>query len=395
MGSPRVTVIVPAYNAEAYLDDCLRSIRDQSFTDFVCNVYDDGSQDQTLAIARRFSDEDERFRAIPGKNLGTPRRVAAAYREVTSEFFCQVDADDMLTPDALGLTTKVLSGCPEHVGVVYSDYQRITEDGVVETEDPAFDGRCRTVFSLQRMQQKGFCAFQFRLVRTSAYQGCRGVDASVPTGEDFDLVLKLAERTQFVHIPQPLYLYRQHSGQTSRKNPSHLEVVCKKMMEDSYTRKSQPSFAVVIPYTGVDDAFALRQWVQQVASADILVAIVTDDVEDADVVECKAYSHSRVEVIKKRDEETDYGYVVSRMVKGAPTYEFTEALVPSPGVVEDLIRGNSVPVLTLEPRSSWLLQSAGLQSDVVPLVAQGSAEIVGDGPPGNSALYRLTREELT
>lgn len=394
MGSPRITVIVPAYNAETYIEDCLRSIQSQSFTDFVCKVYDDGSQDRTWELAQRFADSDSRFQVIPGKNWGTPRRVAQAYSDVISEFFCQVDADDLIAPDALRLTHMVLSGCPQHVGVVYSDYQRINQDGSIDRDDPHFKSRCRTTFSLRHMQTKGFCAFQFRLIRTSAYLASISVDPSLPTAEDFDLVLKLAERTQFVHLPQVLYFYRQHNGQSSKKNPSHLEAVCKRLMDDSYKRKSSPAFALALPYTGVDDSLAIRRWTQLSSSVDVLIGIITEFRNDPDVLECQQYSQHRVEVIKCREIGTDYAALVSQMVRGVPSVSLDEAFVPSEEALEDLVQGYSIPVLELEPRSSWLLQSGALQSDALRPLAQNSGEIVGDGEPGNSALYRLTREDL-
>lgn len=394
MGDSRVTVIVPAYNAEPYIADCLQSIQAQSFKDYVCQVHDDGSTDRTREIAEGFAKADQRFKIIHGENIGTPRRVAQAYRGVTSEFFCQVDADDMIATEALALAVSTLSGCPQRVGVVYSDYQRINADGTPDHDDPHFESRCRQPFSLRRMQQNGFCAFQFRLMRTQTYRICRGVDQTLATGEDFDLVLKLAEYCQFVHIPRKLYLYRQHEQQTSKKNPSHLEMLCKDMMAKSAKRKANPAFAVTLPYAGVDDAFSLRTWVQQQAPVDVLFGVVVDDT-DPDVLECKEYSHHRVEIIPRRDDPgVDYGRLVSRMVQDAPTVEFTEALIPSPGVLTDIIAGKSIPVLTLEPRASWLLQSGGLQFDVMRNLVEDSTEFIGDGLPGDSALYRLTREEV-
>lgn len=394
MDSPRVTVVVPAYNAEPYLEDCLQSIASQVFEDFICKVYDDGSQDKTGSIAQRFAARDKRFQYIPGKNLGTPRRVAMAYREVTSEFFCQVDADDKITRDALALTVHTLSRCPQHIGVVYSDYQRMNSDGTPDPEDPHFIGRCRQIFSLRRMQNTGFCAFQFRLIRTSAYQASRGLDMSLETGEDFDMVLKLAEVCQFVHIPRKLYQYRQHKDQTCRKNPSKLEYLCKRMMDRSRTRKANPGLVLAVPYNSVDDAFAIRHWAQQAASTDVLLAIIAADV-DPEILECQEYSQHRVEIIPKRDNpDTDYAYIASRMVRDTQTIAFDEALVPSPGVIDDILADRSIPVFTLEPRTSWLLQAGTIQFDVLRnLVQEEDVVHLGDGPPGESALYRLTREE--
>lgn len=396
MAIPRVTVIVPAYNAEKWLGDCLRSIRDQTYADWVCKVYDDGSTDKTRDIAKRFTEADPRFVLIEDKtNVGTPRRVAQAYSEVSSEFFCQVDADDVIAPDAVETLLEVLSGCYKEVGVVYSDYSKITADGEVVHDDKHFKNRCRTVFSLKRMQTLGFCAFQFRLIRTAAYRDSLGVDGSVPTGEDFDLVLKLAETCQFVHVRRRLYFYRQHDAQTSRTRTHLLEHTCKRLMEESRDRVSNPSCVVVVPYTGVDDAYALRKWTQHKTDGAMILVVVTDLLNDPDVIECKEYANHRVEVIPLReDPETDYAALASRMAKGVPAFELPEAFVPSPGVVDDMLAGNSVRVVTLEPRTSWLLQSGIIQSYVVKSLDEDSTESVGDGPPGQSALYRMTREKF-
>lgn len=390
--NPRITVIVPAYNAGLYLGDCLDSIRRQTFGDFICRVYDDGSTDDTCRIAEKFAADDPRFRLVrDGRNLKTPRRVAQAYGEVASEFFCQVDADDFVSPHALEKTVSVLSGCDEVVGVVYSDYSLINSDGSLEHNDPHFKSRCRKIFSLRRMQSSGFCAFQFRMIRRSAYLKSRRVNPILETGEDFDLTLNLAEVCQFIHVPERLYFYRQHQNQTSRRNPSKLETICRGLMDESNKRKSNPSFALAIPYECVDDVFSIQRWVQQETPTDVLIVIVSDQ-KDPEVLECQEYSHHRVEIVEPR-EDADYARLASRMVGDVPAAEFDEPLVPSPGVLRDIMNGKSVPVFTLEPRTSWLLTSGAIQFNAVRASVGESPEYVGDGPSGDSALYRLTREE--
>jgi glycosyltransferase involved in cell wall biosynthesis len=392
VSSPEVTVIVPAFNAEDYIAECLRSIQNQSFRDFVCKVYDDGSTDRTREIVESFQRADSRFIVIHGDNIGTPRRVAGAYRDVSSEFFCQVDADDYIATDAIEILTKTLRGCHKNVGVVYSDYQKINSDGTPDYNDPYFVSRCRQPFSLKLAQERGLCAFQMRLIRTEAYRVSLGVNPGFPTGEDFDLVLKLAERCQFIHIPATLYYYRQHDKQTSRKNPSHLEMVCRKMMDESIKRKSKPDFALVLPHSGGDDIYAIRQWVQQVTDKEVLIAIVSDDPDDVDLQECKRFSQHRVEIIKKKPEIADYSDVVCRMVRGVPTVELTESLVPLSGAIDDLMSGRSVGISTLSSRISWLLRSGYVQFEMLRELAASDTEIIGDGPPGNSVLFRMTRE---
>src|SRR3954452_19666344 len=93
---PRISVVVPIYNVEPYLDDCLQSLVDQTFRDFEVVVVDDGSQDGSRAIAERFAARDDRFRIVeqPNGGLGKARNTGAEH--ATGEFLAFVDSDDVL-----------------------------------------------------------------------------------------------------------------------------------------------------------------------------------------------------------------------------------------------------------------------------------------------------------
>lgn len=395
MSSPRVTVIVPAYNSGLWLLDCLHSIKRQTFPDFICKIYDDGSTDNTRLIADEFSKADSRFIVIPDdNNIGTPKRVAKAYSEVTSEFFCQVDSDDMIVPYAIETLIKIFEGCNKGIGVVYSDYSKIDTSGTILYDDKHFVNRCRKVHSLKRMQTKGFCAFQFRLIRTSAFNKIGGLSSDIKTGEDFDLVLQLSEVCQFLHLRKRLYLYRQHQNQTSRNNEHLLEHTCKTLMGFSSKKKHDVDFGIVIRYFGVDSLYSLRKWVQQDTKYNILIAVITDTPDDEDLVECLEYSHHSVKTIPERqDENTDYANIVSRMIGNKPTFDIKEDLVPDTGAIDDIIEGKSLPIYTLEPRTTWLLQSGMIDLIVVKELDDNPVETFGNGIKGNSFLYRLTREQ--
>lgn len=392
MVRPRVTVVVPALNAGDYLDECLRSVQAQSFADFVCTVYDDGSQDDTRGIAARYAEADNRFALSVNGHLGTPGRVSQAYSEIGSEFFCQVDADDRITPDCLARAIQTLDGCPQHIGVVYSDYQQIHADGSLKEDDPNFEKRCKRVFSLRRMQREGLCAFQFRLIRTDAYRRTSGVNPEIPTGEDFDLVIKLAETCQFVHVPEKLYEYRQHGAQTCRRNGAILEHTCKGLMAESLDRTSHPEMAIVVPYDGAEDLPAVRGWCDQITSKPVTLAIVYTE-SGPDLLECQEYSHQRVELIPRRD-GVDHRKQISQMLRGTHTVLLEEALVPTQGAAEDLMQGREIRVIDLEPRSSWLLQAGRLQSSSIEPLGRDCGEVFNSGECGESLLLRLSREEV-
>jgi CDP-glycerol glycerophosphotransferase len=96
----RVSVVVPMYNVERYLDACLGSIARQTFTDLDVLMVDDGSTDGTAEIARGYADADERFTLIrqPNGGLGNARNTGSD--AATGEYLAFVDSDDVLAPDA-------------------------------------------------------------------------------------------------------------------------------------------------------------------------------------------------------------------------------------------------------------------------------------------------------
>jgi len=97
---PRISVVVPIYNVEEYLAECLESIAGQTERDLEVVMVDDGSPDGSAAIAGQFASRDPRFRLIaqPNAGLGAARNTGTA--AATGEFLSFVDSDDVLPRDA-------------------------------------------------------------------------------------------------------------------------------------------------------------------------------------------------------------------------------------------------------------------------------------------------------
>lgn len=100
---PAVSVVVPFYNVEAYLAECLDSLLAQDFEDFEVLLVDDGSPDGSRAIAEDYTRRDPRLRLLtrPNGGLGAARNTGV--RAARGEFLTFVDSDDLLPPSALGI----------------------------------------------------------------------------------------------------------------------------------------------------------------------------------------------------------------------------------------------------------------------------------------------------
>ncbi|MFD7514298.1 CDP-glycerol glycerophosphotransferase family protein [Streptomyces niveus] len=98
--TPRLTVVVPIYNVEDYLDDCLRSLAGQTMADSEVVMVNDGSTDGSARIARRFAEQDDRFRLVEQPNAGLGAARNTGVRHARGEFLTFVDSDDVVPDDA-------------------------------------------------------------------------------------------------------------------------------------------------------------------------------------------------------------------------------------------------------------------------------------------------------
>lgn len=101
MNKNRLTIIIPVYNAEEYLDRCLSSVLEQGFPSYEVILVDDGSTDSSPLICERYSATDPRFRTVHKENGGVSSARNAGLDLAKGEFVMFVDSDDVLLPDAL------------------------------------------------------------------------------------------------------------------------------------------------------------------------------------------------------------------------------------------------------------------------------------------------------
>jgi glycosyltransferase involved in cell wall biosynthesis len=99
---PLVTIVVPLYNEQSFIADCLQTVRRQSYSNWECIIVDDASTDGSHAIVTKYCGADGRFRVIGHKkNLGLSASRNTGLREARGEYITFLDADDFLLPNSL------------------------------------------------------------------------------------------------------------------------------------------------------------------------------------------------------------------------------------------------------------------------------------------------------
>ena len=129
----KLSVIIPCYNAERYLGECLDSVLSQSETDFEVILVDDGSRDGTLAIARDYASRDARVTALHQENAGVCAARNLGLDCAQGEWVTFVDADDLLVPDAF---SSMLAAADDTADMVVCAHETFDEAGHTQVFQP-------------------------------------------------------------------------------------------------------------------------------------------------------------------------------------------------------------------------------------------------------------------
>lgn len=126
---PRLTLIVPAYNVQGYIRECLDSVLQQDFTDFEIVAVDDCSPDGSGDIMDEFASRDSRVRVLHlSENVGLGRARNAGIEQATGDYLLFLDSDDTLAPGSLSAIARRLH-TTDDPDVLIFDYTRTYWDG--------------------------------------------------------------------------------------------------------------------------------------------------------------------------------------------------------------------------------------------------------------------------
>ncbi|HEX2683779.1 MAG TPA: glycosyltransferase [Ferruginibacter sp.] len=123
---PKITVLMPAYNAAKYIAAAIASVLDQSFTEFELLIINDGSTDDTEMVIRSF--EDERIRLINQSNLGVAAALNLGLMNANADLVARFDADDICFPSRLEVQYNMMMSHPEYI-LIGSDAEYINSNG--------------------------------------------------------------------------------------------------------------------------------------------------------------------------------------------------------------------------------------------------------------------------
>ena len=209
---PMVSVVMPAYNAARYIEEAVRSVLSQGWSNLEVVVVNDGSKDGTAAVVRAIA--DPRVRVIDQPNGGVSSARNAGIEEARGEFIAFLDADDALEPGAIEQKMEaLLRGDAEWA---YSDMWTCdAELGRIGEPDRGADGDLVRIVLLGLGHAVPGAGSNL-LVRKRCFSPDVRFDPALSNEADKDMVLALASRFKGVRVPEPLFRYRGLAGSMSR-----------------------------------------------------------------------------------------------------------------------------------------------------------------------------------
>lgn len=206
---PLVSVLLPVYNGAAYLAEAIESVLTQTFRDFELLVIDDGSSDESLAIAQSYA--DARIKVITKtSHQGLIDSLNQGLELAKGKYIARMDADDISLPTRFEKQVRFMDKHPK-VGVCGTDIQYIGK-----TTTFCYPKSHGEILSAIFFNQAIFCHPSV-FIRNEVLQKHQ---LKYPTkyihSEDYALWLELSECCQLANLPEVLLLYREHAAQVSQ-----------------------------------------------------------------------------------------------------------------------------------------------------------------------------------
>jgi uncharacterized protein (TIGR00730 family) len=222
-----VTIGIAAYNAESYIEESVTSAFEQTRQATEIIVVDDGSTDNTLRLLQNLQNKYDALKVVTQNNTGTPGALNHLISLCNTDYIIGLDADDALEKKAVEILYDTAITHPK-AAIIYSDYTFIDEQGhnIRSIRNPEPENLVERLLLLhQRISidnEDNFLPYgHARLYRVDCLRRIGGYTTDILYADDYDLVLRLAERWSFAHVPEFLYRYRWHS---SNKSVLHREI---------------------------------------------------------------------------------------------------------------------------------------------------------------------------
>jgi|SRR3989344_2916776 len=212
MANPKVSVLMPVYNAEKFLDTAIQSILTQTFKDFEFIIVDDHSTDKSWGIIKTYAKHDKRIVTLRNEqNLRTTKTLNRGLKIAKGKYIVRMDADDWSYPYRLQKQYEFMDKNPD-VGISGGAVEICNKDLKVKNirKYPLTDHQARKII----FRYSPF-AHPATIWRTSMVKKVGGYNENIPLSQDLDLYFRIGKICEFANLPDTLIKLRTHNDSSS------------------------------------------------------------------------------------------------------------------------------------------------------------------------------------
>lgn len=214
MENEKISVIVPIYNVEQYLDECIKSIVEQDYKDLEIILVDDGSPDNSGRIIDDWAKKDPRIMPLHKQNGGLGDSRNYGFSHSTGDYIAYVDSDDVIDPSFFSKLMEALQGNDADMCGCRFYRNNVDGDGFRYPDpDESYRFSATTEEFLERLYNDFgvFCIACCKLYKRKVISD--SMFPKVKIAEDAMVIRKLAYRcSKIAYIPDALYMYRDRPG---------------------------------------------------------------------------------------------------------------------------------------------------------------------------------------
>ncbi len=218
-----ISVILPVFNGEKYLQQSIRSILEQTYENWELIIVNDCSTDNTEEIAQRYAKIDKRIRVINNlENKKLPASLNIGFSNAKGQYFTWTSDDNAYAKDAFEKLRKNL--IDNNVDFVFSDYQVIDEEDYI-----LYNQVTGPVEELPYYNNVGACF----LYKKEIQEHLKGYNVNKFLVEDYDFWLRVYWKYKMLHISESLYFYRIHAKSLTSERKKEVELAEIELLEEN------------------------------------------------------------------------------------------------------------------------------------------------------------------
>lgn len=236
-GAPRVSIVLPVYNHLRFLPEAIGSILAQTYRDFELVIVNDGSTDGTREYLDALA--DPRVVVVHQDNRRLPSALNTGFARARGELLTWTSADNHVSPLFLEGLVGALDAHPD-AGFAYSAFAWIDDESRITGIHRDQEVSVRSLFK----QNPGIAAF---LYRRSCAEAVGEYDPALEGAEDWDMWLRIVERTPAVYVPEVLYYYRLHDDSMTVKKRERVAEASRQVVRNAIARRGQLDIEELFP----------------------------------------------------------------------------------------------------------------------------------------------------